>query len=153
MQLPLNENSKKQATINTHKGLFQYNRVPFGITLAPAIFQSLLCQGCNDVVAHQDDILVISQKGDENLHTVLFKLRAVGLHLKQYGQPSKAKVKAIHEIRRPSCVTELKSLLRHVKLLCEISAYFGHHIMFRKNVCWDWGKAEQVANSKAKQLL
>ena len=38
-QLELNEDSKKYTTINTHKGLFQYNRLPFGIASAPGIFQ------------------------------------------------------------------------------------------------------------------
>ncbi len=38
-QLPLAEESKKYTTINTTKGLFQYERLPFGISSAPAIFQ------------------------------------------------------------------------------------------------------------------
>lgn len=38
-QLPLAEDSKKFVTINTHKGLFVYNRLPFGVSSAPSIFQ------------------------------------------------------------------------------------------------------------------
>ena len=41
-QIALNEESRKLTTINTHKGLFQYNCVPFGITSAPSIFQRIL---------------------------------------------------------------------------------------------------------------
>ena len=39
LQLPLEESSKEFVTINTHKGLFRYNRLPFGVASAPAIFQ------------------------------------------------------------------------------------------------------------------
>lgn len=38
-QLMLNEESKKLVTICTHLGLFRYNWLPFGVALAPAIFQ------------------------------------------------------------------------------------------------------------------
>ena len=38
-QLPLDNKSKEYATVNTHKGLFRYNRLPYGISSAPAIFQ------------------------------------------------------------------------------------------------------------------
>ena len=38
-QLALDEQSKPFVTTNTHKGLFQYNRLPFGVSAAPAIFQ------------------------------------------------------------------------------------------------------------------
>ena len=38
-QLAVDEHSKLFVTINTHKGLFQYNRLPFGVSAAPAIFQ------------------------------------------------------------------------------------------------------------------
>ena len=38
-QLELDDDSKECTTINTHRGLFQYNRLCFGISSAPAIFQ------------------------------------------------------------------------------------------------------------------
>lgn len=38
-QLLLDEESKKFTTINTHKGLYQYNRLPFGVSPVPGIFQ------------------------------------------------------------------------------------------------------------------
>ena len=38
-QIPLTDDSKCYTTINTHKGLFRYNRLPFGVASAPAIFQ------------------------------------------------------------------------------------------------------------------
>ena len=38
-QVALDEESRKYVVINTHLGLFQYNRLPFGVASAPAIFQ------------------------------------------------------------------------------------------------------------------
>ena len=38
-QIELQEESRPLVTINTHKGLFTYNRLPFGISSAPSIFQ------------------------------------------------------------------------------------------------------------------
>ena len=38
-QLPLHEDSKKFVAIITHKGLFAYTRLPFGVSSAPGIFQ------------------------------------------------------------------------------------------------------------------
>jgi hypothetical protein len=38
-QLLLDEESKQYTTIYTHKGLYQYNRLPFGVSSAPGIFQ------------------------------------------------------------------------------------------------------------------
>ena len=37
-QIPLEQQSKQLVTINTHKGLYCYNRLPFGISAAPLIF-------------------------------------------------------------------------------------------------------------------
>jgi len=49
LQLQLDEDSKQFVTVNTHRGLFQYNRLPFGVSAAPAIFQ--LCMENLYVVA------------------------------------------------------------------------------------------------------
>ena len=37
--IPLDDLSKKIVAINTHKGLFQHNRLPFGVSAAPSFFQ------------------------------------------------------------------------------------------------------------------
>ena len=38
LQIPVEENSSKLLWINTHRGLFKFKRLPFGIKVAPAIF-------------------------------------------------------------------------------------------------------------------
>ena len=38
-QVQLDNESRKFVTINTHQGLYQYTRVPFGISSAPACFK------------------------------------------------------------------------------------------------------------------
>ncbi len=39
LQLPLDAESKNYVVVNTHKGLFRYTRLPYGIASAPGIFQ------------------------------------------------------------------------------------------------------------------
>ena len=42
LQVELDEESKELLVINTHKGLFRYNGLPFGVASAPAIFQKVM---------------------------------------------------------------------------------------------------------------
>ena len=38
LQIPIEENSSKLLCINTHRGLYKFDRLVFGIKVAPAIF-------------------------------------------------------------------------------------------------------------------
>ena len=74
LQLPLEEDSKEFVTISTHKGLFQFNRLPFGVSAAPSIFQRCmenLLLGCNGVSVYLDDILVTGNTPEEHLWPLL----------------------------------------------------------------------------------
>ena len=68
IQLRLNEESRPLTVINTHKGLCAYNRLVFGITSSPAVWQKTIdtiLQGMEGVQVNQDD-MVITGENDEN---------------------------------------------------------------------------------------
>ena len=69
LQLLLDTASKQYVAINTHRCLFQYNRLPFGVALAPAIFQhhmEILLHGLDEISVYLDDILVAGCTLDEH---------------------------------------------------------------------------------------
>ena len=88
LQLMVEEKSKEYLTINTHKGLFRYNCLPFGVASAPAIFQCTmesLLQGLKQVAVYIDDILITGQSEADHLRTleeVLGRLEAACMRLK-----------------------------------------------------------------------
>ena len=89
LQIPLDESSRRYVTINTHKGLFEYLRLPFGVASAPSIFQRVmenLLQGIPRVCVYLDDILVTGATSEEhlaNLEQVLQRLHSAGMRLKR----------------------------------------------------------------------
>ena len=87
-QLLLDEDSRKYATINAHKGLYQYTRLPFGIALAPAVFQRIMdtiLQGMESVAHYIDDVIVTGKSDEEHmerLKEVLCRFQCHGLQVK-----------------------------------------------------------------------
>ena len=88
-QLVLDEDSRKYTTINTTKGIFEYTRLPYGISAAPGIFQRTmdnLLQGIPMCCIYLDDILVSGKTVSEhnaNLKLVLDRLQSHGLRLRE----------------------------------------------------------------------
>ena len=88
-QILLDESSKQYAVINTHKGLYQYNRLPFGVASTPFIFQRTMegiLRGVHNVCIYIDDILITRSTEQEHLKTpdqVLIHLEEAGLRLKR----------------------------------------------------------------------
>ncbi|XP_063245210.1 uncharacterized protein LOC134546356 isoform X1 [Bacillus rossius redtenbacheri] len=84
-QLKLDEASQELCTINTHRGLFRYSRLPFRIVSCPAIFQRTMeqvLQGLDGLVFFQDDVLVTGPTREQhwkNLGTVFQRLDKYGL--------------------------------------------------------------------------
>ena len=60
----MDPSSKKYLTISTHKSLYQYTRLPFGVVSAPAIFQHVMeriVDGIHGVCCYLGDILVTGE--------------------------------------------------------------------------------------------
>ena len=136
-QIPLTDYSKRYTTINTHKGLFRYNRLPFGVASAPAIFQRTmdsLLQDLPQVCVYLDDILITGPTDETHTRTldeVLRRLNDAGVRLKREKcsfmlpsveylghrisvsglQPTDGKVKALKDAPVPHNVSQLKSFL------------------------------------------
>ena len=89
LQVPVSEDSRKYLTITTHKGTFCFNRLPFGITSAPSIFQKIMdqvLQGLPNVHCFLDDILVTGRNDAhhlENLEAVLSRLEKFRLRVQK----------------------------------------------------------------------
>ena len=137
LQLPLDTASKQYLTINIHRGLFEYNRLPFGVASAPEIFQrhmEVLLQDLEGVSIYLDYILIAGCTHDEHLHhlaEVLQRLQNSGMCLdkkkcfffrpsieylghvvdKDGIHPTEEKVKAIKDAPALTNITQLRSFL------------------------------------------
>ena len=136
-QIPVQEESSKYLTVNTHKGLFKVTRLPFGISSAPGIFQRLMDCVVGDipgVACYLDDIVVTGAEESEHIATVrkvLGRLRKAGLKVKSEKcafmlpnitylgheidatgiHPMSEKIRAIKEAPLPKNVTDLRAFL------------------------------------------
>ena len=180
-QLLLDEEAKMFVVINTQRGLFQYNRLPFGVSSAPGIFQRAmenLLQGLPNVIVYIDDILVTGASEEEHLAVlskVLSRLEEARLRLKkrkyvfmatsvtflghkidaQGLHPLESKVRAVQEAPTPRNVTELKAYLGYYgKFLPNRSIVLAPlYNLLPAKVSWRWTTVEAAAFKASKQLL
>ncbi|EYC16486.1 hypothetical protein Y032_0006g3135 [Ancylostoma ceylanicum] len=80
----MDEDSRPLLTINTHRGLYRLNRLPFGVKFAPGILRQYidaLIAGLDGTAAYLDDIIVTGRTIDE--HNT--RLNAVFQRIHDYG--------------------------------------------------------------------
>lgn len=137
LQMEMEEESKQLLTITTQKGLFKFNRLPFGVASSPALFQKAMDQvllGLPYTHCYLDDILIGGPDELTHLKTldaILSRLEEYGLHLKREKclffqesveylghvinaaglHKSPGKVRAIVEAPAPCDVSQLRSFL------------------------------------------
>ncbi|PIO72876.1 reverse transcriptase [Teladorsagia circumcincta] len=137
-QLEVDDDSKQLLAINTHQGLYRFNRLPFGVKPAPGIFQQgidALIAGLDGTSAYLDDILVTGRTIDEHntrLDAVFQRIQDYGFRVRlekcsflqtqikylgfvinaQGRRPDPDKVKAIQKMPAPNDVSQLRASLR-----------------------------------------
>ncbi|RXN32901.1 Transposon Ty3-I Gag-Pol poly [Labeo rohita] len=138
-QVPVAEGDKSKTAFCTPFGLFEWNRMPFGLCNAPSTFQRLMerlfgDQQCQSLLLYLDDIIVFSSSVDQHLarlEVVLSRLQREGLKAKlskcaffkkevhylghvissEGVSTDPGKVEAVAQWPRPTNVSELRSFL------------------------------------------
>lgn len=88
-QFLLDNESQKITCINTHRGLYKYKRLVFGLASAPAIFQRAMecvLWGMDGVLCLLDDVLITGVDKAQHwtrLNAVLQRLQEAGLSLQR----------------------------------------------------------------------
>ena len=137
-QVKMAEEDREKTAFACHKGLFQFNVMPFGLANAPSVFMmlmSIVLGGLEDfAVAYIDDVLIFSESLEEHWehvrlvlerfeqHNLKLKLKKcqflrdeihyLGFIIGKDGiRPEDEKVKAIREMPAPTTVREVRSLM------------------------------------------
>jgi hypothetical protein len=136
-QLELEEGSRSITTFATFLGLFRFKRLNFGVNSAPELYQHVLRQvliNCPGTANIADDIIVHGSSEEEhnqrllcvfkrlaeagltlNPEKCLYKLSQLefmGIILSEHGVgPTKSRVEAIRNARRPQSASEVRSFL------------------------------------------
>ena len=90
-QIPMAKDAIEKTACICHMGLFEYLRLPFGLTAAPAVFVKIMAEVLKDfgpdegVFNYLDDVMIVSSTLDDHLQTLekLFtRLKQCGILLK-----------------------------------------------------------------------
>ncbi|XP_037501562.1 uncharacterized protein K02A2.6-like [Rhipicephalus sanguineus] len=181
--IPLSEEAKKVAVLNSHKGLFAYNGLPYGIASALAIFQrrmEALLQGIPGTRVFLDDVLISEPEDSygKTVRSVLQVFRENGIQLREdkcvFGarevtylghridreglHSSERKMEAIMQPPAPQNVQELRSFLGLItyyrSFLPNMSTVLAPlYQLLQQNATWRLTALEKEAFSNAKSAL
>ena len=136
-QIPLSEDSRLLTTFITPHGRYCFNKLPFGISTAPELFQSRMnriLEGLEGNLCHMDDVLIYGAgqaEHDSCLRAVLERLQTAGVTLNAQKcvfnkrrirflghvidgdgiHPDPQKVSAVLQMDRPQNVTDLRRFM------------------------------------------
>ena len=182
-QVPLCQESRLLTTFITPFGRFCFNRLPFGISSAPEIFQRSMTEILQDmegVICHMDDILIHAPDQvvhDQRVRAVLKRLHEAGITLNEkcefsrvsvkflghvidangiYADPNK--IKAIKDFPAPMNVTELQRFMGMVNQLAKFIPNLAEvnaplRELLRKNTVWIWSQHQELAFQRIKEML
>ena len=180
-QLLLEEESKQYVTINTHRGLYHYTRMPFGIASTPDIFQKLMdtvLQGIPHVICYIDDILVTGTDDKDHLRNLAEVLQDQGFRLRKekcsflqdsvdylghridaeglHAHPDK--IAAVVDAPKPCNVSELRAFLGMVnyyrKFIPNLSTLLQPlNSLLQPSKPWKWSEKCTEAFTAAKQAI
>ena len=137
LQIPLAEESRFITAFVTHKGTYQFKRMPFGLASAPSAFQKVMVTvvaGIPGVAVYMDDIVVHGPdrpSHNKRLNDVFQRLQHhnltlnvdkctfavkeisfVGHSISASGiRPLTSNIEAVERLKEPTSVTELNSFL------------------------------------------
>ncbi|KIH67346.1 integrase core domain protein [Ancylostoma duodenale] len=172
--IELSDKSKKMVVINTHRGLFQNNRLTFGIKTAPSIFQQVMNKmvaGLRGVATYLDDILVCGRTEQEHMENLLalferiaefgFKpeIRYLGFIVDRNGRrPNPEKIEAIKGMVEPKNVGQLRAFLGMITYYAAFMPAMKDlrgplDALLTKDVKWEWTSKQQTAFEKLKKAL
>lgn len=153
LQFEVDDASKQLLSINTHKGIYMFNRLPPGVTSAPGAFQKAMdtiLAGLSGVFAYLDDVIIASptiKQNSDMVKEVIKRFQEHGLTIRwekceilkssiQYLghivdskgiQPDPSKVESIRNMPRPNTVSELRSFLGAIN-------YYGKFINSMRDI-------------------
>ena len=89
-QVELDPKDRSKTAFACHKGLYEFNVMPFGLCNAPSVFQELMTYVLEGIsgeyaIAYLDDIIIYSETEHEHLihlQNIFDRLRKFGLKLK-----------------------------------------------------------------------
>ena len=182
-QMPLDPQSRLLTTFLTPFGRFYMNRLPFGISSAPEIFQGRMSEILHDiegVICYMDDILVHAPTQtlhDVRVRAVLQRLQEAVLTINEKCEFSRtsirflghiiddqdvhadpANLEAVINFPAPANITELQRFLGMINQLAKFTPELATQTeplrqLLKRDSLWSWGHQQEESFQKIKKNL